>query len=149
MSYEERNALSGLLTSIVAWSIMGGVMWRQYTDGLYDGPDGVMHWARAMLWLMLYGIGFGIVIAILFAIVDGILHPNDKNRTQSDERDRTIALLGHRIVLVAMSAGLIGAILGMAFGWTAVQGLMLIVVSCALGDTVGVAYKVFLYRRGF
>lgn len=149
MSFEERNALSGLATSLIAWAVMGSAMWRKYSAGQFDGPDGVMLWARSMLWLIAFGIAFGIILAIAFAIIDAIVHGKEKNHTQTDERDRLIALLGYRITLAAVSIGLVGAILGMAFGWTAVQGLMLIFVSCALGDTVGVAYKVFRYRRGF
>lgn len=149
MSFEERNSLSGLATSLIAWAVMGGSLWQKFQIGAFDGPDGAKLWAQSMLWLILIGIGLGIALSVLFAIIDGIIHGKDAANTQTDERDHLIALLGNRIVLVTVSIGIVGAIIAMALGWSAVAGLTLIVASCAIGDTIGTGYKVYRYRRGF
>lgn len=149
MSFEERNSLSGLAASILAWSIIGGTLWQRFHAGVFAGPDGPMLWARQMLWLMAIGIGVAIVLTIVFAIVDGLINGKDAVSTRTDERDQMIGLLGNRIVLAAMSAGVILAILLLALGWPVVGVLTLIVASCAIGDSLGTGYKVWRYRRGF
>lgn len=149
MSFEERNALSSLATSLLAWAIMGGTLWRRWQEGAFDGPLGLQAWAEVMLWLIGLAIGLGIVLTILLAIIDGLIRGREAASTRTDERDQLISLLAHRIVLGAVSAGLILAVVLLARGWSAVAALTLIVASCAVGDTIATGYKVWRYRRGF
>lgn len=149
MSYEERNAWASLIASLFAWGIIGTQIIGDLRAGVFDGPEGLQLWAWAVVKLMLWGIGILIVVTVAMAIFDAILRGKDVPATQADERDQLIALLSHRIVLVAVSTGVIGAIIALAWGIGAPLALTGIFVACALGDTLGTFYRIWRYRRGF
>lgn len=149
MSYEERNAWAGLVASLIVWGIFGSRIISDLGAGTFDGPDGLQLWSWAVVKLMLWGIGIMIVVTITMAIVDAMLRGKAAPSMQMDERDQLIALLSHRIVLVAVSTGVIGAIIALSQGVSAPLALTGIFLACALGDTIGTAYRIWRYRRGF
>ncbi len=149
MSYEERNAWAGLVASLLVWGFFGSRIISDLGAGAFDGPDGLQLWAWAVVKLMLWGIGIMIVVTIAMAVFDAALRGKAAPSMQMDERDQLIALLSHRIVLVAVSTGVIGAIIALSQGVSAPLALTGIFLACALGDTIGTAYRIWRYRRGF
>jgi hypothetical protein len=49
MSYEERNAVSGILVCCVTWAVMLTVLLRKTAAGRFDGQAGLVQWAQAVL----------------------------------------------------------------------------------------------------
>lgn len=149
MSFEERNTVSGILISLISWGIMVTVLSRNWAAGIYHGEDGLMLWARSVLWLMLICIGVGIAMTILFTIGYAILTGDKRPTTLTDERDHLIGLRGMQATLIVISIGIIAAIGTLAYGLPVLIMLNLVLVACALGDLAGNIVKLVLYRRGF
>jgi hypothetical protein len=146
MTFEERNNLVGLLAGLL---IIGIYVWRisgLHEAGAFDGPDGLMIWARATLWLIGLGVIFAIVGTILGAIINAIVSGEKNPGMLVDERDRLIKIWGMRVTMVVMSAGLIGGLFALAFGWSAFAVLNLILAGFSLGDMAGNFTKLGLYR---
>jgi hypothetical protein len=149
MSYEERNAWTSLVASLFAWGIIGSQIMVDLCAGVFAGADGIQLWAWAVVKLILWGMAALTVLTVVVAIVQGIIRKGEAQSTKADERDQLIALLSHRIVLVSMSIGVIGAIVALSQGIDPPVALTGILLSCAIGDTIGTAYRVWRYRRGF
>ncbi len=148
MSFEERNTVAGILISLISWGLMISVIMGRHRAGVYDGADGLMLWARSVLWLILISIGIGIALTILFNIGYAVITGDKKPIFLKDERDDQIGLRGLQVTLAVLSAGIIGAIIALAFGIRILFVLNMILAACALGDMAGTLTKLALYRQG-
>ena len=149
MSFEERNAVTGILVSFVTWAIMLTVLMRKAADGQFDGTDGLQAWAQAVLWLILIGIAMAIVMTILFNIAYAVISGEKKPDFLHDERDTLIGLRGMQATLIVLSSGVVGAFIALAWGTSMLTVLNLILASCALSSFASEVTKLILYRRGF
>jgi hypothetical protein len=148
MSFEERNAVSGILVCFITWAIMLTVMLQKSAAGLFDGPSGPEQWARAVLWLMLIGIGVGIVMTILSNIAYVALTGEKKTIFLRDERDAVIGLRGIQATLIVMTIGIISAIAALAWGTSVITTLNIILAACVLSSFASNVTKLILYRLG-
>jgi hypothetical protein len=149
MSYEERNAVCGILICFVYWAIMLSVLLRKSAAGQFDGSDGLAHWAQAVLWLILIGIGVAIVMTILFNIGYAIVTGEKKADFLRDERDTLIGLRGIQATLIVLSTGIVGAFIALAFGASILMVLNMVLAACALSSFASDVTRLILYRRGF
>ena len=146
MSYAEREALAGLITSLI---VIGLLLWQlsgQQAAGAFDGPDALKLWARSVLVL----IGWSIGIAILVAIASAILHSlvtGEKSDDRRDERDRDIDRRALIWAWYLLSFGLLGVIIALAFGDTALSAMNAVLALCVLSEAFRDAAKLVLYRR--
>ena len=146
MSYAEREALAGLITSLI---VIGLLLWQltvQQSAGAFDGPDALQLWARSVLVL----IGWSIGIAILVAIASAILHSlvtGEKSDDRRDERDRDIDRRALIWAWYLLSFGLLGVIIALAFGDTALSAMNAVLGLCVLSEAFRDAAKLVLYRR--
>ena len=146
MSYAEREALAGLITSLI---VIGLLLWQlsgQQAAGAFDGPDALQLWARSVLVL----IGWSIGIAILVAIASAILHSlvtGEKSDDRRDERDRDIDRRALIWAWYLLSFGLLGVIIALAFGDTALSAMNAVLGLCVLSEAFRDAAKLVLYRR--
>lgn len=148
MSFEERNAVSGILICFVTWSVMLSVLLQKSADGLFDGRAGLEHWAQTVLWLILTGIAIAIVLTIIFNIAYAIITGEKKPDFLRDERDTLIGLRGIQATLIVITSGIVGAIVALAFGISIIAVLNLILAACALSSLASDVTKLVLYRRG-
>lgn len=149
MSFEERNAVSGILVCFVYWVIMLTVLSRKSAAGLFDGSMGPQLWAQAVVWLILIGIAVAIVMTILFNIAYAVITGEKKPDFLRDERDTLIGLRGMQATLIVMSSGIVGAFSALAWGASVVTALNVILAACALSSFASEVTKLVLYRRGF
>ena len=148
MSFEERNAATGILVCFVIWGVMLTVLMQKTAAGQFDGSAGLEHWARAVLWLIAIAIGIAIVMTILFNIAYAIVTGEKKPDFLRDERDTLIGLRGIQATLVVITIGIVGAIVALAFGVSILVVLNLILAACALSSFASDVTKLILYRRG-
>ena len=149
MSFEERNAVSGILVCLISWGIMLSVLLQKSAAGLFEGSAGLMHWAQAVLWLILIGIAVAIVMTILFNIAYAIISGEKKPDFLRDERNTLIGLRGMQATLVVLSTGIVFAFIALAFGTSILTVLNMILGACALSSFASEVTKLILYRRGF
>lgn len=142
MVYEERNAWTGLVLSVIAITVYV-VLVLQQADG---GPLTAVDWFPLMLWTIGIGIAATIVTTILWGIVAGMKDPEGATRT--DIRDRDISRLGGRVEQAFVVIAGLGVIVLCAVGadvfWIANTMFLGFGVSAIIG---GVA-RVIAYRRG-
>lgn len=149
MSFEERNAATGILVCFVTWGAMLSVLLRKSAAGVFDGESGLANWAQSVLWLVLIGIAIAIVMTILFNIVYAIVTGDRKPDFRRDERDTLIGLRGIQATLVVITLGIIGAIVALAFGASILVVLNMILAACAFSSLASDVTRLILYRRGF
>jgi hypothetical protein len=148
MSFEERNAVSNILVCFITWAIMLTVLMKKSATGLFDGANGLEHWAQTVLWLILIGIGIAIVITILFNVAYAIITGEKKTNFLRDERDTLIGLRAMQATLIVINFGIVSAIIALAFGASILAVLNMIFAACALSGFVSEITKLILYRRG-
>jgi len=140
--YEERNAWSGLIVSLIVIPAYVIVVLQQAAGRSIESVD----WFPLMLWT----IGLGIVATIVLSIAWGLIaHRRDPDNTgRSDIRDRDISRLGGRVeqaFLVIAGLGVIGlCAVGADVFWIANTMFLGFAVSAIVG---GIA-RVIAYRRG-
>lgn len=149
MSFEERNAVSGILVSLITWVIMLIVLLRKSAAGQFDGTAGPQNWAQAVLWLILIGIALAIVMTVVFNIAYAVISGEKKPDFLRDERDTLIGLRGVQATLIVLSSGVVLAIIALAFGATVLTTLNIIFAACAISSFASEVTKLIYYRRGF
>lgn len=147
MNFGEREALTGLLTTLVVILLF---LWRlsgQAGDGLFDGPDALRIWARSVLVLVAVSIGVAIAVTVAVHVGHRLLtgEPADDRR---DERDRDIERRALTWAWYLLSFGLLGVIVDLAFGASAFRAMNLVLALCAGTELFKDGLKIWLYRRG-
>ena len=148
MTYEERNNLVAILTNILVMGWLTARLLGMNGEGAFGGPDGLAVWAQTVLWVIPASVGVTIIATILFNILFAIATRDENPSFIIDERDRQIAIRGMVTTMIVASAGFIGALIALAFGWTALLALTVILYGFAAGDLIGSIVKLVLWRRG-
>ena len=146
MSYAEREALAGLITSLI---VIGLLLWQlsgQQAAGAFHGPDALQVWARSVLVLIGWSIGIAIAVNVAFAILHPLL-TGEKSDDRRDERDRDIDRRALIWAWYLLSFGLLGVIIALAFGDTALSAMNAVLALCVLSEAFRDAAKLVLYRR--
>ena len=148
MPQEERNTIVFIVSSLVLLTYYVIHLNGLAAEGRLSGPDAVVNWARAVVWLIVAGIGFTILTAILAAIASAILSGEKDPSGLVDERDRMIRSWGMRVTMVAASVGFLLGVGALALAWPVVTGLNIMFAAFALGNLAGDITKLALYRYG-
>ncbi len=148
MSAEERNTITAIVSSLFVLAYYVIHLNGMAADGRLSGPDAVVNWARAVVWLIVAGIGFTIVVMILVVIATAIITGEKDPSDLVDERDRMIRGWGMRVTMVAASVGFLIGVGALALAWPVVTGLNIMFAAFALGGLAGDITKLALYRFG-
>lgn len=147
MSLGEREALTGLITTLIVVALFLWQLSGLAAEGALVGPEALQVWARRVLVLVAWSIGIAIVVSVGFAILHSIL-TGEKGDDRRDERDRDIDRRALTFAWYLLSFGLLGVIIDLALGASAFRAMNLILALCAGSEILKDALKVLLYRRG-
>lgn len=147
MSVGEREAISGLITTglvlvLILWRLSG-----LHEAGHFDGPEALQVWARSVLILVAWSIGIAIAVYIGVHIVCE-MRTGEKADDRRDERDRDIQRRALTWAWYLLSFGLLGVIIDLALGASALRAMNLVLALCLLSEAFNDAVKLWLYRRG-
>ena len=148
MSFEERNTLTAVLTDLL---VIGLFVWQITTrssDGAFDGPDGFVNWARLVLVMIGVSIAASIALTILITVAFRLLGGQAMPLHLVDERDQLIRLRGAQVTLLLASAVFVGALGGLAFGFSLFLTLNLMLAAFAVGTLCGSLTR-FVLQRGW
>jgi hypothetical protein len=141
VGYVERNTWSGLIVTIVAFTVYIVVVLQQAGGGPLERVD----WVPIMLATIGVSIVAVIILTILWGIVAGM---RDPEASRTDVRDREIGRIGDRVGQAFSAMGGLGAIVLCALEadwfWIATT----IFFGFGLAALVGGIATVVLYRRG-
>ena len=149
MTYQDRNNVVSIFVTLLANGYIILRLLDLNSSGAFDGPDAVNIWARTVVWIIPIAIGATIVGTILFNIAYAIVTNNEKPSFIVDERDKIFETRGHVTMMIVGSFGVMGAIVLLAFGWSALVGFNVIYFSMALGSMIGDAVRFISYRIGY
>ncbi len=147
MPYGERETLGSLITTLIVTALFLWHLAARHAEGAFTGPEALQTWARSVLLLVAVSLVVAIAVAIAFAILHRILtgEPPDDRR---DERDRDIDRRALTLAWYLLSFGILGVIIDLALGASALRAMSLILGLCALSEIFKDAVKLVLYRRG-
>jgi hypothetical protein len=146
MSHEERNTLATALTALL---VNGYFLWRvagMFADGTSTAPDGLLIWARLMIWIIPVSILGSILMIILVSILWAIATGEGKPRFLVDERDRDIQMKGMGATMLLATAGFLGSIAALAWGASPFVAFNIGFAGFAAGSLAGDLVKLCLYR---
>ena len=146
MTHEERNNIASIVAGILVNIYVIAKLSDMFAEGRFDGPDALMVWARAMLWVIPIGIGVVIICVILFSIVFAIAEGNGNPSFVVDERDKAIQVLGMRFTMVVVSIGFVGGIIALAIGIAPLLVFIGLFFAFSAGDLIGNFAKLVRYR---
>ena len=147
MSRGEREALTGLITSLIVLALFLWHLTDLAANGALVGPDALQIWARRVLVLVAWSIGIAIVVSVAFAILHAVV-TGERGDDRRDERDRDIDRRALTFAWYLLSFGLLGVIIDLALGATALRAMNLILALCAGSEILKDALRFWLYRRG-
>jgi hypothetical protein len=148
MSKEERNTVFAIVTNMIVNLWMAIRLHGLWLSGAFDGPDGLMIWARTVIWVIPASIGVTILVAILGSILVAIVTRDPLEPNIFDERDRLFRIRGMSVTMIVAAAGFVVVLCGLAWGWSALLAMTVIYASYSLGDLLGNVVKLLSYRHG-
>lgn len=149
MPYAEREAASGLITTLIVVILFPVHMSGLHADGAFLGTQALQVWARAVLILVAISIPVAIAVTILAAIAQGSLAGKDRVDDHRDERDVQIERRAMQIALHILSFGSLGVLIDLALGAPAFRAMNLILAVCAGSGMFRDGFKLVCFRRGF
>ncbi len=147
MSYAEREALTSLITTLIVVAFFALSLPSQHAQGIFAGPQALQVWARSVLFIVAISLGIAIAVPIVFHILYKLMtsEPIDDRR---DERDREIERRAVTWAWYLLSFGILGAIINLALGATAVSAMNTILALCLVAEIFKDLFKLWHYRRG-
>lgn len=146
MSHEERNNIASLIAGLLINIYVIIKLSNMFESGRLDGPDAMMIWARAMLWVIPIGILTVIICIILFSILFAIAERDGNPSFIVDERDEAIKTFGMRFTMVVTSIGFVAGLVALAFGAAPLYVFIGMFFAFSLGDLIGNSAKLIRYR---
>ncbi|MCL2671454.1 MAG: hypothetical protein FWF10_05405 [Clostridiales bacterium] len=157
MSFNSKKSIA----SMVAGALML-IAYAIYALGAHaPAADDLKPWALALLVFIGIGVVAVIVIQILFHIATAIgiaVREQERDRkkidrrfaslTVEDERDKLIGLKSSHISSIVAGIGFVAALVGLAFGASAVFALHILLGACAVGSAAEGIASVYFYEKG-
>ncbi len=150
MSHEEKNTVLQIIIGLAVniWVILK--VKSLYASGAMDGPDAIQIWAETMFWVIIYSVGFGILLAILgsilFAIIETAVTGESDQKFITDERDKMIAKVGNTVTVGFTGFGFVVLIAGIKFGYRPIDCLVILMFCFSIGGLAGELVKFARYR---
>ena len=152
MSHEEKNTVLQIIIGIIINIWIAIEVRGLYLNGIMDSANAIQTWAETILWIVVVsivaGIFFTILGTIIFSILEKIIFGESDTNFITDERDKTIASIGHKITIFFSGAGFIALIVGLNFGYEIVDCLVVLMFCFSLGGLLGELVKLIRYRVG-
>jgi len=148
MTYQDRNTVVSILMNLAVSAFVILRLLDMNASGLFDGPDAVNNWARAVIWLIPLGIVGTIIGTILFNIVFAIATNQPKTSFIIDERDKLFERRGSIAIIAFAGVGFVCAVIALALDASALTGFNIIYFGMALGALAADIIKFASYRRG-
>ncbi|MES0488413.1 MAG: hypothetical protein ABUK01_00370 [Leptospirales bacterium] len=147
MSYQERNTIANLISSIIVFGLYGMYMFNMYQEGRFDGAGAAALVGKSIFVLICASILVTIAVSILFNIFYAII-TKEKVQSVTDERDKLIELKGMQVSFIAFGVGFVGSMGALALGIAPFMVFLFIMYSMFFGNGLGEIIKLYLYRRG-
>jgi hypothetical protein len=147
MSYQEKQAIVSMTSSILITAIYSIYLYQRYLVGGGEFLNDPHFWGKAFLIFIPVSIVVNIIINIVFTIHYRIT-TKEEEPSFSDERDKLIGLKGTRNAMYVFSIGVVLAMAALAINLPLYVMFIIIIYSGLLSSVADDATKFYLYRRG-
>lgn len=164
MSYQEKRTLASITSGAL---ILAAYCLYSFNPARLASiaAGSLKPWATTMLVFISIGIGFTIIIQIVFHILlsisiairekmqnmqadDKDIEKNIKSEMVEDERDKMIELKSNRVGFALAGFGFIAALLSLVFNYSAVVMLNILFISFSFGSICEGFTQLYFYRKG-
>jgi len=146
MSFEERNALIGLVTDVLVIALFVWQITSQSAAGAFDGPDAYTAWAQLVLTMIIVSIAASIAVTIAINIALRLITGQKMPPHLVDERDHQIRLRGAQVTLLLTSGVFLGGVALLALDTSLFTVLNVMLSAFAVGTLTGSFTKLALQR---
>ncbi|MBL8162208.1 MAG: DUF2178 domain-containing protein [Anaerolineae bacterium] len=147
MSYQERQSLVSLISSILINTLYAAYMAGRYPQADPYSPEVFHFWGSFFLILIPVTIVAKIVSYILFSILNAIA-TREAEPPITDERDRLIELKSTRSSLYIFSLGFVVAMAALVFSLPPAAMFIILLCSGLVAEMFSDISQFFFYRRG-
>jgi len=147
MSYQEKNHITAIVSSLFFIIVYGMYLVQQYQSGIIDNINSFSYWAYIVIIVLSVKIGFNILVQIVFTIFHSLL-TKDKQPRYVDELDKLIELKSLKYAFITFMLGFLMAMLSAANDMPMYVMFNLLILSFFAAEIVGPATQVYYYRRG-
>jgi len=153
MTYNEKNSLTNIISSIVITLVYGIIIYQKYLNGSLDDSNIFRFWAIIILIYIPISIVARIIIMIIFRITESVVQAAKGNDIEDeidivDERDRLIQVKASAKSMYIFAIGFIVALMTQLFN---VSNHVFFIVLAGFGlitDIVSEILMIKYYRRG-
>ncbi len=153
MSYQEKQSVTNIISSILITTVYAIVMYQKYLNGGLDYSNIFKLWAVVILIFIPISIAARIIILIIFNILESVVQAAKGEELSDemnivDERDKLIQMKSSAIAMYIFSLGFIIALLTQLFD---VSNHLFFIVMIAAGLVTDVVSELLVfryYRRG-
>ena len=147
MSFQERQALVSLLTTLLLAVVFLVYVLPRYPGGNPYGAEVFHFWGLAVVILVPVSIAANIAVSIVFSIVYSMA-TQEKASSFADERDKFIELRSLRNALYVFTCGFFLSMGSLAIGMPPSVMFIVLMVSGYGSGMVGNLSQLYLYRKG-
>lgn len=145
MNFAERTPITVSLIGVVYYAIFLLISRNALRAGKLEGAEGLVYTAKSMLAFIVLFVITVIGAFILQAIIEAIRTGKDDVDDVEDERDRAFEFYSLKIQSLATGLGFLGALIVLAFGYSAPLALHIIFFGNMAGLVTGEMRKHALY----
>ncbi len=154
MSYQEKQSLTNIISSIIITAVYAVVMYQRYLNGSLDDSNIFRFWAIVILIFIPISIIARIVIMIIFHIIESVIQAaqgkelEDEIADVVDERDRMIQMKSMAISMYIFSLGFVVALFSQLFDVSNHLFFIILIITGVITDVVSESLMIRYYRRG-
>jgi hypothetical protein len=148
MSYQERQSIMNLISTILITVLYSAYMIQRYPQGDLYSPDIFRFWGAFFLILIPVSIVAKILIHILFAIINAIA-TQEEDIPITDERDKLIETKANTISSYVFIVGFVLAMGSLVIDMPPAVMFIILLLSGVISEMIANITQFYFYRRGF
>ena len=147
MSYQEKNIVVSLVSTLLFLGYYAINVYRMVEEGNFNAPNVYSLWATVIVLAVVVTIVSTVLTQIVFSTLHAIRTREEPDFIE-DERDKLIGLIGTRNSYGVFSIGVFISMATLVMGMSPLVMFLLLIFSGIIGAVVGDLSKLYLYRRG-
>lgn len=148
MSYQEKNILVSLFSTVLIFGYYLRNLWQMIDEGNFNPVNVFTLWILVIIVAIIANIVATVITQVVLTVFQYI-KTNEEEPFIEDERDKLIDLQGIRNAYYVLSVGILIAMISLIVGQPALVMFNLLIIGAMLSSIIGDISRFYLYRRGF
>ena len=148
MSYNERRAVAGFITTILISALYFVYVFERHPAGSAYSADVFHFWGSSILILLPVSTAANIIVQIA-SNISFSMATNEKQTHLLDERDKLIELKATRNAFYVFTLGFVLAMGSLVIDWPPSVMFVVLISSGFMAGMAGYVSKLYFFRKGF